>query len=123
MPLLKKFNPSTSEDTSTKIEEQNSRYDQTPKIIKMMSEVQIEVNNTQIQTDPILLDQGTNTFRGSYTQIEENRNQIVNAMGIVLAQGSTLEQKARTIKQSSEQYSQPKSYSEIVRRLSITGHE
>ncbi|CAG8840795.1 2184_t:CDS:1, partial [Gigaspora margarita] len=139
---IQETNPNTSEDTGMIIEEQNSRYGQTPKITRMMSELHMEVNNTQIQTDSILLDQGTDTSGGSHTQIEQDRDQTVNTMGKVQAQGTTPEQKARTIELSnitqidkieaedtqaqvtirswdtedSKQNTQPKSYSEAVRR-------
>ncbi|CAG8800854.1 25511_t:CDS:2, partial [Gigaspora margarita] len=93
-------NSNTSEDTNMIIEEQNSRYNQTPKITGMMSEPHIEVNNTQIQTDLILLDQGTNTSGRSHTQIEKNRDQTRNTMGKVQAQKTIPEQEARTIEQS-----------------------
>ncbi|CAG8717808.1 6232_t:CDS:1, partial [Gigaspora margarita] len=85
--------------------------------------------------------------RGSHTQIKQDRDQIVNVIKTVLAQGITPEQEARTTKQSnitqidemevediqattwnwnikgSKQNSQPKSYSEVVRRPSITGYK
>ncbi|CAG8844320.1 39071_t:CDS:1, partial [Gigaspora margarita] len=84
------------EDTSMIIEEQNSKYGQTPKIIGRTSELQMEVNNIQIQTDLILLDQSTDTSGGSYTQIEQDRNQIVNTVGIVQVQGIISKQEAGT---------------------------
>ncbi|CAG8835358.1 38366_t:CDS:1, partial [Gigaspora margarita] len=62
----------------------------------MTSELQIEVNNIQIQTDPILLYQGTDTSGGSYTQIEQDKGQTVNTVETVQAQETIPEQETRT---------------------------
>ncbi|CAG8540385.1 4518_t:CDS:1, partial [Gigaspora margarita] len=93
---IQETNPNTSEDTSMIIKKQNSKYNQTPKIVRIISKLQTEVNNIQIQTDPILPDQGTDISRESYTQIEQDRGQIMNTMGTVQVQGTIPEQEAIT---------------------------
>ncbi|CAG8805180.1 21486_t:CDS:2 [Gigaspora margarita] len=82
---IQETNPNTSKDTSIIIEELNSRYDQTLKITGMISELHTE---------------GTDIFGGSHTQIEQDRDQIVNIVGKVQVQGTTLEQEIRTIELS-----------------------